>query len=93
MKKEDYELIVFGNRRLRRVPELPCEKPEECPGDPCCEMCIACPIGGEFDEQLCESHRSAIPNSCSLDSAGCIYLPEEDFQEYVVELVRRRVSS
>jgi hypothetical protein len=88
MKPEDYELVIFRGKRLRRVPELT----DDAPGESRCDMCL-------LRDRDCSELNSSAMDQLNLDSetGGCgdtsvIYLPEEDFQEYVVELVRRRVS-
>lgn len=95
MKLEDYPLIVFEGRRLRRVPELPPPPGQRGARVPeSCTMCLVVARGGEFTRSMCERLRSTYPRcDDSFGDAAGIYLPEEDFQEYVVELVRRRVSS
>jgi hypothetical protein len=91
MKPEDFPLVEFKGRRLRRVPELPGDKVASMPDS--CDMCVAM-AGGVHNKDLCSSLRTRPDPNCTDNYAGHagIYLPEEDFQEYIVELVRRRVS-
>lgn len=100
MNKEDYPLIEFNGQKLLAVPELPhaselgvhrCLMCAAWDGDensrPDCpdmsyqggEQGHPCDVGGFQDDE--DEHRPLI------------YLKPEDWQEYVVEFVRRRVSS
>lgn len=94
MKPDDYPLVEFEGRRLRLVPELPGDKDTWAR----CILCLACPDGNR-DQELCRAIRDDNPGetSCAgpvkgFDVSG-VYVPEEKFQDYVVELVRRRISS
>jgi hypothetical protein len=91
MKPEDFPLVEFKGRRLRRVPELPCV------GDPAKTRCDMCDLKiNRNNRHMCSEYgdaaaRSGVPD-CDEGSPMAIFLPEEHFQEYVVELVRRRIS-
>jgi len=100
MKPEDYPLVEFEGRRLRRCPEPPSESPRKQGGD-CCVTCVAMPTHEQYDRDLCARISQRVYEACSmvdqagkcLHAVGCVFVPEDRFQEYVVELVRRRVSS
>lgn len=87
MKLEDFPLVEFADLRLRRVPELrPYDEVDDCR----CSMCAFSEKGecSEVNEAACA--QLGIEDHCG--DNDIIYLPEENFTEYVVEVVRRRVS-
>jgi hypothetical protein len=102
MKPEDFPLVEFKGRRLRMVPELPYNVVKQ--RTDMCLMCIA--HKDAIGVGLCKEMRSdprpgdcgyheygpLVPEVITWNTKGFIYLPEERFEEYVVELVRRRVS-
>lgn len=93
MNKEDYEVVEFRGRRLLRVPELPqADRNDRTIGGPACDMCVA-----KTSRPTCDKLAGAIPHACRMqpheEFPACVFIREEDWQEYVVELVRRRVSS
>jgi hypothetical protein len=97
MKKEDFPLVVIDGVCYRLVPELP-----EPHLDFRCEGCAACPVGGQLDRELCRhlfetAQRVDLKLDCSEgadtgEDIASLYVREDQFEEYVVELVRRRVS-
>lgn len=92
MKPEDYPLVEYQGQQLRRVPELPesTEAEDNRAEFPRCTMCVAI-RGGRLNQQACSDLANRIP-SCT-GYPAYIYVPESEFTEYVVEIVRRRVSS
>lgn len=103
MKIEDFPLVEFKGHRLLIVPELP-RGQEDSGKFLSCRMCIAerDAIGTGMCAKLrhkprqedCGYHESGLqpPAMFSWKQPGFIYLPEERFEEYVIELVRRRIS-
>jgi hypothetical protein len=96
VNKEDFPLVVIDNQRYRCVPELPPPYLEMR-----CEMCAACPLSGKLSYEMCNKLYKTAQRTEQADcsegtdveaAVGRIYIPEDQFQEYVVELVRRRVS-
>lgn len=83
MKPEDYPLVIYKGERLRVVPELSAHGDDES----ACNMCIVEHMTGECGR---EGVNALVDSSCG--DVKTIYLPEGQFQEYVVELVRRRIS-
>lgn len=92
MNKEDYEVVEFRGRRLLRVPELlQRDKNDRAIGGPACDMCVA-----KWHRSLCDALAHGTPYACRMESdpnsSPCVFIPESKFTEYVVEMVRRRVS-
>lgn len=93
MNKEDYEVIEFRGHRLLRVPELPQpDRNDRTIGGPACALCVA-----RRNRELCAYMTHRIPHACWMqprhELPACVFIREDDWQEYVVEFVRRRVSS
>lgn len=97
MNKEDFPLVKFNGRRLRRVPEV---ADFDKPGTPQkgWERCMFCYAyqpganGGNRKMEVCSDLRE-MPPGCNDESGRAgVFVPEENFTEYVVEFVRRRIS-
>jgi hypothetical protein len=94
MNIEDFQVVVVPNGRTTlRVPELPQPRHRDATiRGPACDMCVA-----RWDSDLCGKIQGHVPHACYMradqDGPPCIFIPYEGFEEYVVELVSRRVSS
>jgi hypothetical protein len=99
MKPEDFPLVTKLGRRLLVVPELPHDGSD-------CTMCLAyddrqklninrgkcAKLRKELGDCGYHESRGHPRYHAQWNPAGYIYLPEEQFEEYVAEIVRRRVS-
>lgn len=99
MNIKEYPLVEFRGMKLRRVPEVDDFDLKGMHGGMMSERCMFCVAVQHNSKALCMDLRDwaeRMPEqlSCS-DSSGKagVYLQETDEQDYVVELVRRRVSS
>jgi hypothetical protein len=97
MKKEDFPLVEFEGQRLRVVPELSTDG--EYSNVVRCHMCAAW-TGDHENRPMCaplREHAEGLGYDCDpqeeYEPEPVIYLDEDRFKEYVVEFVRRRVSS
>lgn len=93
MNKEDFEVIEYRGQRLLRVPELTQpDRNDRTIGGPACDLCVA-----KSSRPRCDDISNRIPHACRMhphkEHPPCVFIREEDWQEYVVEFVRRRVSS
>lgn len=84
MNPEDFPLVEFDGRRLLVVPELPVPDKD----DTVCDMCAARNDHTKCDGQL--GFNRLVKKYCG--DTDTIFLPEENFREYVIEFVRRRIS-
>ena len=87
MKIEDYPPVEIEGQHYRRVPELaPYDEGDDC----WCDLCAFRLRRDCSSVNEAASFQLATPDTCG--DTDTIYLPEERFDEYVVEVVRRRIS-
>jgi hypothetical protein len=94
MNLEDYPVILFKGRRLHVLPELP-------QADHRAPRCVGCYayVGSMESRPECDSLRRKAKErgyNCDppagADMEPLVFVPPENFQEYIVEFVRRRVG-
>lgn len=92
MKLEDFPLVIWNGERLRIVPEI---VHDDYNGDSGNDVCTMCRGSGE-NWRICNPDDGGLNSLLSSDKqcgdAQIIFLPEEKFEEYVVERVKVRIE-